>query len=253
MTDDFPNDGGDFCRSLKDADAQDRIGFVKKVYSILFAQLLLTGICIAVTITNDSICLWMLEYWWIYLILIFVALFIEILVICVRPLGRKVPMNYILLFLFTLCEAYLLSFASMTYSFTETCDEFGRNCVYDFSNRETVTCAGIGTVAITAACTAYACTTKTDFTKCWAVIWVAGMSFFILCIFSIFFWSRIFNIMISVLGVFLFGVYLIFDTQYVMGGKRYQLSLDDYIVGALILYMDIIMIFLYLLSLFGGR
>jgi len=87
----------------------------------------------------------------------------------------------------------------------------------------------------------------------YGVLWVAGMSFFILCIFSIFFYSQIFNIIISVLGVFLFGVYLIFDTQYVMGGKRYQLSLDDYIVGALILYMDIVMIFLYLLSLFGGR
>jgi len=117
---------GDFVRSLKDADAEDRIGFVKKVYSILFCQLILTAACIAVTITNDGICNWMLEYWWVYLILIFVALFVEILVICVRPLGRKVPMNYILLFIFTLCEAYLLSFASMTYSYQEICtyDEF---------------------------------------------------------------------------------------------------------------------------------
>ena len=53
--------------------------------------------------------------------------------------------------------------------------------------------------------------------------------------------------MIATLGVFLFGVYLIFDTQLVMGGKRYELCIDDYIVGALILYLDIIMIFLYLL------
>ena len=53
--------------------------------------------------------------------------------------------------------------------------------------------------------------------------------------------------MIATLGVFLFGVYLIFDTQLIMGGKRYELSIDDYVVGALILYLDIIMIFLYLL------
>ena len=47
------------------------------------------------------------------------------------------------------------------------------------------------------------------------------MAFFILSIFSIFFYSNIFNIIISTLGVFLGGVYLILDTQFVMGGKRY--------------------------------
>ena len=87
----------------------------------------------------------------------------------------------------------------------------------------------------------------------WGIIWVAGAAFMVLSLFSIIFWSEVFNIIICTIGVFLFGIYLILDTQFVMGGKRYQLSLDDYIVGALILYMDIVMIFLYLLSLFGGR
>ena len=58
---------------------------------------------------------------------------------------------------------------------------------------------------------------------------------------------------ICTLGVFLFGVYLIVDTQMIIGGKRYELTLDDYIVGALVLYLDIIMIFIYLLQIFGGR
>ena len=117
------SDDGDFCKSLKDADASDRIGFIKKVYSILFAQLLLSGVCIAITITNESICLWMIDYWWLYIVMIFVALFLEILVICVRPIARKVPINYIVLLLFTLCESYLLSFCCMTYSYQEVCDE----------------------------------------------------------------------------------------------------------------------------------
>ena len=85
------------------------------------------------------------------------------------------------------------------------------------------------------------------------LLFVAGMAFFILSLFGLIFYDRIFQMMLATLGVFLFGVYLIFDTQLVMGGKRYQLSIDDFIVGALILYLDIIMIFLYLIQIFGGR
>lgn len=38
-----------------------------------------------------------------------------------------------------------------------------------------------------------------------------------------------------------------------MGGKRYAIEIDDYIVGAVILYTDIITIFIYLLQIFGGE
>ena len=57
----------------------------------------------------------------------------------------------------------------------------------------------------------------------------------------------------SALGVFLFGIYLIFDTQLIMGKGKYKLSIDDYIAGALILYADIITIFLYILAMCGRR
>ena len=118
------SDDGDF-NSVKNADAQDRVGFVKKVYSILFCQLLLTGACIAITITNENICLWMLRNWWVYIILVIFALIVEIMMICVKPLRRKVPINYLLLLTFTVCEAYLVSYICMIYSFQEVCNVYG--------------------------------------------------------------------------------------------------------------------------------
>ena len=57
-------DDGDFMKSIKQADQQDRMGFVKKVYSILFVQLLISGICIGLTISNENVCLWMIDNWW---------------------------------------------------------------------------------------------------------------------------------------------------------------------------------------------
>ncbi len=61
------------------------------------------------------------------------------------------------------------------------------------------------------------------------------------------------HLIICGISVLIFSFYLIFDTQLIMGGKRYEIEIDDYILGAIILYTDIITIFLYLLRIFGGK
>jgi FtsH-binding integral membrane protein len=66
-------------------------------------------------------------------------------------------------------------------------------------------------------------------------------------------WSPILNNLYCCLGVIVFGIYLVIDTQLIIGGKRLEISMDDYVVGALILYMDIIQIFLFLLRLFSRK
>ena len=55
------------------------------------------------------------------------------------------------------------------------------------------------------------------------------------------------------IGVLIYSIYLVIDTQLIMGGKRYELEIDDYILAAFILYTDIIMIFLYILRLLSGN
>ncbi len=67
-------------------------------------------------------------------------------------------------------------------------------------------------MAIVAVCTIYACTTKTDFTTKWGILFVALMSLLVLSIFGIIFRSYILQMVISTFGVFVFGVYLIYDT-----------------------------------------
>ena len=58
---------------------------------------------------------------------------------------------------------------------------------------------------------------------------------------------------VSALIVIVYGLFLIIDTQMIAGGRKHELSLDDYIIGALILYMDIIILFLEILKIFGRR
>lgn len=59
--------------------------------------------------------------------------------------------------------------------------------------------------------------------------------------------------MIAVAFSALYAFYLIVDTQLIMGGRRNELTLDNYILGAMLLYIDIIQLFLNLLRILGDR
>jgi protein lifeguard len=65
--------------------------------------------------------------------------------------------------------------------------------------------------------------------------------------------NRTLHLIYAYLAVILFSFYLLYDTQLIMGGKRYTIDIDDYIMAAMILYLDIINIFLQLLKIFGNK
>jgi len=51
-------------------------------------------------------------------------------------------------------------------------------------------------------------------------------------------------------GAFLFSLYLIYDTQMMIGGNhKYSISPEEYIFAALNIYMDIVNIFMYILTI----
>ena len=115
---------------------------------------------------------------------------------------------------------------------------------------------------ITIACTLYAFTTKNDFTYGRGMIWVLGMTLLMLMIFLTIttmsydgtdISTPILYDCIIALCVLILGFFLIHDVQLIVGKGKWRLGLDDYIVGALIIYVDIITIFLYLLALFGKK
>ena len=53
-------------------------------------------------------------------------------------------------------------------------------------------------------------------------------------------------------GALLFSMYLVYDTQMMMGGDhKYSISPEEYVFASLALYLDIINIFLFVLRLVG--
>ena len=53
-------------------------------------------------------------------------------------------------------------------------------------------------------------------------------------------------------GALIFSLYLVYDTQMMMGGDhKYSISPEEYVFAALALYLDVINIFLFVLRLVG--
>lgn len=107
------------------------------------------------------------------------------------------------------------------------------------------------TAAIVVALTIYAFTTEKDFTLCGGLLFMALIGLIVASILSIFFKNKIFEILIMGCGAILFGIYLIYDTQLIMGNRSQSLSIDDYILASMMLYIDIVQLFIYILQILG--
>ena len=212
-------------------DFNPRIGFVRKVYGIVSIQLIFTTLMSYMSM-ETSFGSFQQQNPGLLLVALVVNFITMIAVFCCGNIAKRVPTNYILLSIFTFTEAYMVS---------------GICTVYD---PITVIMACAMTAAMTIALTIYACTTKTDITMYGGALFIAGCGLLLLCIFGFFFQNLIFQVLICVACICLYGFYLIYDTQLIVGGDRsYQLSLDDYIIGAIIIYIDIIVLFLRILQL----
>lgn len=85
------------------------------------------------------------------------------------------------------------------------------------------------------------------------VLFVAVILLFVFGLIAMFFPGRTMTLIYSSCGAILFSIYLIYDTQMMMGGKhKYSISPEEYIFGALTLYLDIINIFIHILSIIGA-
>ncbi|XP_036322010.1 protein lifeguard 1-like [Rhagoletis pomonella] len=90
-------------------------------------------------------------------------------------------------------------------------------------------------------------------TMCGGVLVVAIVVFLVFGIAAIFIKGKIITLVYASIGALLFSIYLIYDTQLMMGGDhKYSISPEKYIFTALNLYLDIINIFMYILTMIGA-
>ena len=160
-----------------------------------------------------------------------VALVIECMLLCCKKNARTVPINYILLFIFTACWTWIITWTCVQ------CDAI------------TILSAVLYTAVINVTLSLYACCTiPTDFTK-WCSRWT---TFALLIILTVQLLLSTISIIILdytdwwkplVAGSWgiLYGMFLIVDTQLIIGYARHELTIDDYVLGSLLLCSDILL------------
>ncbi|CAG9809857.1 unnamed protein product [Chironomus riparius] len=212
-----------------------RRAFIRKVYSILCVQLLVTLGLISLFVFHEGTRLWAKQHPEMFFIALGVTLVTMIAMACCESVRRSFPMNFIFLALFTLAESFLLGMISASYA------QF-----------EVFLAVGI-TAAVCFGLTIFAFQTKWDFTVMGGILFVAAIILMLFGLITIFFPGKTITLVYASVGALIFCIYLIYDTQLMMGGNhKYSISPEEYIFAALNLYLDIVQIFMYILMIIGA-
>jgi len=214
--------------SVNSYDAIIRAGFIRKVYGILSIQMLVTvgGACLFML--NDATRQYVTHTPSMFYMAMFLPIGFIFALMCYKD---RHPHNLVILGGFTLCEAYTIGVICAMY--------------YENGLGNIVLQALMLTAAVFMSLTAYTFTTKKDFSCLGAGLFGALIVLLVWGLLNMIFdFGGIGRMVFSLFGTLLFSGYILYDTSQIM----HNLGPDDYVEGAINLYLDIINLFLYLLE-----
>ncbi|NWW37340.1 LFG4 protein, partial [Panurus biarmicus] len=209
--------------NVASASVHIRMAFLRKVYSILSVQVLLTTVTSAIFLYSTGVQAFVHERPALLLISGFGSLAVIVALTLYR---HQHPVNLYLLF-----------------GFCSLIDRLLFLLIVSFYNVSVVLQAFILTTAVFLGLTAYTLQSKRDFSKFGAglftCLWILIFSGFL----RLFFYSETIELVFAAAGALLFCGFIIYDTHLLM----HKLSPEEYILAAINLYLDIINLFLHLL------
>ncbi|PAA48125.1 hypothetical protein BOX15_Mlig019836g3 [Macrostomum lignano] len=228
-------------------EASVRRGFIRKVYLILTAQLAFTFGCVLLTALWAPVAEAIRSNLWIFYasLAVFTAVYIGLM--CSTRLRRETPGNMIALFIFTLA---MTAMASTLAAFT--------------SSNAVLVSVGI-TGAVCVGVTLFVLQSRVEFSLLASLIYSTGLVFAMFgvsCLITILVYrrssldpvtTRILDCVYGGLIALLLVVCLVADTHHVIGNSNYGLSEEEYVFGALQLYIDVVLVLMIFLGIRGGR
>ena len=212
----------------------DKQMFIIKVYGILACTLAFTMLFTLFVYTSESFQAWMKANMWMHWLSFGGGLTLSMVLMC--PCGcqkaqRKVPLNYILLALFTFFESYIIA------GFCSYFDPIP------------VLAATVTTTFMVIGLTLYGCfMSEDDMNLCIALAFGLSCSLLPLVVMCLFFWSWALYMLVLFVIVALYSIFLVIDTRMIMT----RCESDEYVIAVVFLYLDIITLFLYILQIFGA-
>lgn len=205
-----------------------RMGFMRKVYGILTAQLVLTTLVCILFMASETLQTFVQTNHWM-LTLCFIATFGSLFALMAKR--QETPTNYILLGVFTLLESYSVGVVVTFYKVPSVVEAF------------------LLTVGLFIGLTVYTLQSKKDFSSWHAPAVMCLWGLLVASIIQVIIPVPAIHLGMSLVGAGLFCVFVVVDTHMIMA----KLSPEEYIMGAINLYLDILNLFLHILRLLGER
>ncbi len=230
-------------------DTAIRHKFIRKVYCIVVAQLCLTFSIILPFAFFMNLRMLARRFFPLALVWCCLSLCLLTAIMCGPPaLRKKFPLNLVVLFYFTLFFALFFAWSI--------------GMAFEHYDKWTVV-IGFGiTIAIVVVFTCFAMQTRVDITAKRGLIALAVITLYFLIIA----WAavgafvkmtestyNIVELVVASICLLLFIFLLVHDTQLLLGGKhKYAISPEDYVQGALVIYLDIMYIFYFLIRIIAA-
>ncbi|XP_041849126.1 protein lifeguard 1 [Melanotaenia boesemani] len=216
--------------SLSFDDDTVRRGFVRKVFSILTLQLLFTFSVVCVFTFSSVVKEAVQKNLWAYLSSFIIFVVVAFSLSLCKSFSRRHPWNLVGLVVVTLSLSYMVG------------------TIASFHNTTAVVITMAVTLVITVAIIAFTAQTRYDFTICYGILLIVAVDFVMFGFFCTFYYSYITDVTYGCLGALLYSLFLMIDCQLMMGLMSHRLDPEEYINAALMIYLDIVLIFLYLLG-----
>jgi FtsH-binding integral membrane protein len=215
--------------SVVTEDAPVQMAFLQKVYSLFLLGLVAAVGGAYVTMTSPGVAQALMAHFIIGLLVYFGVFFLAMY-------ARKIPgLNILALLSFTFVSGAFLAPALML-------------AVFKTGSMDVVVQAAGITGSIFVGLTAYTFISKKDFSFLGGIVYVGLFAVIGIMLVNMFVHSEAANIAISWVGAVLFSLFILFDTSRIM--RTHQS--DEYVSGAISLYLDFINLFLFILRILSG-
>jgi len=214
--------------TVNESSPEIRNAFVRKVYTILFCQILATSIVGGGISQSPSAIFWVQTHSWLYYVPLFGVLVNLGLLYWKR---HSHPLNLVLLSSFTLLEAFTLG------------------VVVAFFDNVIVMQALLITLGVFFGLTLFTWQSKYDFSGMAPFLFGGLIALLMTGVVGLFIpFGRTMDLVYAIGGTLIFSGYIVYDTY--MINNRF--SPDEYIMGAISLYLDFINLFLSILRLLNN-
>jgi modulator of FtsH protease len=209
---------------------QERATLVRRTYGLVFISVIVTALGVAFGFTQPALMQAVSRHPIITLLAMFAPLFMAM------QARRSFPRNIILTLVFTFIEGIWISpFLFMA----------------ERGNPGIVGQAGLLTLSTFGVLSLYAVISKRDFSA-WGSFFIVGLWVLIATsLINIFVGSALASLWIAAGTVLVFSGLLVFDTWRIVRSGQY--GPDDYVPAAVNIYLDLLNLFLAIISLLGGR